>query len=68
MKPNADDKLHVNKKLDGSAEPVIIAGYTYTQLAADTPHSPNCDHAGCHFFLDVTTLFEVPRKSRGKTR
>jgi hypothetical protein len=62
--PNCD---HVGR-LDFSAESVIIAGSQSWYLAAGVYRSLDTLHAGRLFSLDVTTPFEVQRKSRKKSR
>ncbi|MBA7474981.1 hypothetical protein ES707_10344 [subsurface metagenome] len=55
-------------RLDFSAEPVIIADCIHFQQAAGAHYPCEGSNAGRRLFFDVPTPFEVPRKSRGKTR
>jgi len=45
-----------------------ITAYIFLLLAAGTQFLDGITHAGRLIFLDVTTPFEVPRKSSRKTR
>ncbi len=58
------DELHVVCRLDSPDRLVIIAGVYFSSSAAGAEPARHHSCAGRHFSLDVTTLFEVPRKNR----